>query len=727
MKTFARGVPLAILATALSFAAAHAASILPTVLPTPVTRMDVVRDTLFGTVIADPYRWLEEQKAPATRAWLEEQAKYFASVMKAAPYRDRIEARLDSLLRVDETTLPTERNGRQFFLKRGADQDVRSLVMRANATGKETVLIDGKQFSPDGSRSMRILDVSNDGAVLALGLQNGGEDEVEVDFLDVATRKFRAQVLPRARYSGVRFSGDGKQLFYGRYTRTEGPRIFRHVMSTAAGASGKAGSNEMIFGADLGPALFASVQTSDDGNWLLISVSHGSAGDQVDLYLKNLKTNAPIRPLVNDLAARFDARFGKDTLFVRTNWQAPKLRILAVDLAHPERDRWREVLKEGANVIDSWTLAGGRLYVSYIVDVTAQVYALTTEGRVLGAVPVGESGAVRELSGRWSQPSAYLRYESYIVPPRILQIAAATNDVKTWWQSSVPFRTADYEVQQRWFTSKDGTKVPMFVCARRGLVRDGTAPDYLSGFGGLSVYETPAFSARAALWMENGGVWAVPALRGGSEYGEGWHRAGMLANKQHTFDDFIGAAEALIAGRWTSKEKLAIEGGSNGGLLVGAAFTQRPDLFRAVVCRVPLLDMVRYHRFLVARFWVPEYGSSEDSTQFRWLYGYSPYHHVKIGTEYPAILFMSGDSDTRVDPSHARKMTALVQAANGGDRPIVLHYDAGSGHSGGRPVSKTIDDEADIAQFLFWQLGVTPREGAPPPLPPERHTGDTQP
>lgn len=722
MKNFPRRLVLALVALALGGPLARAAAPTAAPLAPPATRMEIVRDTLFGTVIADPYRWLEDQKAPATRAWLDEQAKYFDAVMKAAPYRDRIEARLDSLLQVDEATLPTERNGRQFFLKRGAKEDVRSLVMRVNATGKETVLIEGKQFSPDGRRSMRLLDVSSDGAVLAIGLQNGGEDEVEIDFLDVATKKFRPQVLPRARYSGVRFSADGRQLFYGRYTRTEGPRVFRHVMNSAADR------DEMIFGAGLGPEMFASVQTSDDGNWMLLSVSHGAGGDQTDLYLKNLKTNGPIQPLVTDLVARFDARFGgRDTLFVRTNWQAPNMRLLAIDLTHPQRDHWREVVREGEHPIDSWTAAGGRLLVSYIVNVTAQVYLLTADGHVLGAVPVGENGAVHELSGRWNQPNAYLRFESYVVPPRILQVAAAKNDVKTWWSSSAPFRSSDYEVQQRWYASKDGTRIPMFVCARRGLVHDGTAPAYLTGYGGFSVNETPAFTARAALWMENGGVWAVPALRGGAEFGEGWHRAGMLGNKQHTFHDFIGAAEALIAQKWTSKDKLAIGGRSNGGLLVGAAFTQRPDLFRAVWCGFPLLDMVRYHRFLVARFWVPEYGSSEDSTQFGWLHAYSPYHHVKIGTEYPAILFQSGDSDTRVDPSHARKMTALVQAANGGDRPVVLDYDSGSGHSAGRPVSKTVDDEADILQFLFWQLGVTPREGSPPPLPPERQARDTQP
>jgi len=721
MKTVHR-YTLALVAVTCAAHVARAAAPTAVTLPPPTTKMEVVRDTLFGHVIADPYRWLEDQKSPATRAWLDRQSEYFHAVMKDAPGRDAIRARLDSLLRVDETSIPTERAGRLFFLKRGANEDVRSLVVRTVATGKEQVLVDGKKFSPDGARSLRILDVSNDGSTIALGFQNGGEDEVEVDFLDVASKTLRPQTLPRARYSTVHFGGDGKQLYYGRWAPKEGPRIFRHAMGTTAD------HDVLLFGSQLAPALFAGLQISDDGAWMLISVTHGSAGDQVELYAKNLRTDGPITPIVNDVAARFDARFGPPgTIFVRTNWQAPNQKIVAIDLAHPARDQWREVLKEGSNPIDSWAVAGGRLFVTYIVNVTAQVYLVAPDGHVLGPVPVGENGAVREISGRWSQPNAYLRFESYVVPPRILQIAAATNAAKVWWQSSAPFRTADYDVQQRWYHSKDGTRIPMFVCARRGLVRDGTAPAYLTGYGGFSVNETPSFSARAALWMENGGVWAVPALRCGSEFGEAWHKAGMLGKKQNVFDDFIAAGEALIAEHWTSKEKLAIAGGSNGGLLVGAAFTQRPDLFRAVVCSVPLLDMIRYHRFLVARFWVPEYGSSEDSTQFTWLSSYSPYQRVKICTRYPAILFTSGDSDTRVDPSHARKMTALVQSANGGDHPILLRYDSGSGHSGGKPVSQTIEDEADVAQFLFWQLGVTPRVGAPPPLPPERVTGDRQP
>jgi prolyl oligopeptidase len=297
-------------------------------------------------------------------------------------------------------------------------------------------------------------------------------------------------------------------------------------------------------------------------------------------------------------------------------------------------------------------------------------------------------------------------------------VDARANSTAVWWAAPVPFRSEDYAVDQAWFVAGDGTRVPMFLSHRRDMARDGKRPVYLTGYGGFGVSRTPHFSAEAALWMENGGVWVEPSLRGGGEFGEAWHKAGMLDRKQNVFDDFEGAAEWLIRNRFTSSEHLAIAGGSNGGLLVGAALTQRPDLFRAVVCSVPLLDMLRYHRFLVARFWVPEYGSSEDSAQFRALFGYSPYQAVRIGESYPAVMFVSGDSDTRVDPLHARKMTALLQSANGSDRPVVLDYDTRSGHSGGKPMSQQIEDNATHMQFLFWQLGMTPLEGAPPPLPP---------
>jgi len=688
--------------------------------PPPPTEMRVARDTLHGTVVLDPYRWLEDAQAPKTRAWLERQEAYRSEVMAGVPGRERIHSRLAQLRRTDDATVPVARGGRLFFLERAADQELSVLVMRQGERGRDVVLFDPHTLSSDRHAAVRILDVSADGRMLAMGTQRGGEDEVTVSFLDVVTRRFHADVLPRARYLSVRFTADAKAVYYSRFG-PEGPRVLRHAL----GADPRRDAE--IFGAGLGRDRLVSLEVSERGDWMLVTVRHGSAGDQVELHVKDLRRDAPVRALVTGERARFDGKFAGDTLYVRTNWRAPRQRIMAVDLANPEIENWREVVREGKHPIDGWTLAGGRLLINYAVNVISQVYMVAADGRVLGPVPTGDVGAVRGLSGRWNEPHAYLTYESYHQPPRILRVAAETNDVTTWWSSNAPFRGQDYQVQQAWFASRDGKRVPMFIAHRRGFVPNGTAPAYLTGYGGFAQNRTPRWSPLAALWMENGGVWVEPALRGGGEFGEEWHRDGMLEKKQNTFDDFLAAAEWLVSHRFTSRERLAIAGGSNGGLLVGAALTQRPDLFRAVVCSVPLLDMLRYHRLQVAPFWVSEYGSSEDSAQFRALHAYSPYHRVRIGESYPAVLLVTGDSDTRVDPMHARKMTAMLQSATASDRPVLLRYDARTGHSGGKPRSRQIDDDTETLQFLFWQLGIEPREGEPPPLPPERPSGDRQP
>ncbi len=684
----------------------------------PATPMRVVRDTLHGTVVSDPFRWLEDARSPETRAWLAEQEAYRRAVMAHAPGRERLLARLEQLHRTDDATTPVARAGRLFYLRRAADRELPVLVMRTGE--REQVLYDPHALRSDRHVAIRVLDVSDDARLVALGVQEAGADEVTVRFLETATRRLRPEALPRARYGSVQFTGDGRSVYYARF-EADGPRLRRH------GLGSDPARDPLVYGEGLGPDRILSLSVSDDGAWMLITVRHGSAGDRTELHVKDLRRDGPVRTVVDDVPARFDGRLASDTLYVRTNWEAPRQRILAVDLRDPARDKWREVLREGQYVIDGWTLAGGRLLVNYAVNVSSQVYLLDREGRVLGPVPVGETGAVRGLSGRWSDPDAYLTFESYDTPPRILKVAAATNHVTTWWTSNAPFRSEDYVVEQAWVASRDGTRIPMFLAHRKGLARDGKAPVYLTGYGGFALNRTPRFSALAAAWMENGGIWAEPALRGGAEFGEEWHRDGMLDRKQNTFDDFIAAAEWLVRMRFTSRDRLAIGGGSNGGLLVGAALTQRPDLFRAVVCSVPLLDMLRYHRFQVARFWVSEYGSSEDPAQFRTLHAYSPYHRVKIGTDYPAVLLASGDSDTRVDPLHARKMAALLQSATGSDRPVLLRYDERSGHSGGKPRSRQVEDDTDTLLFLCWQLGIEPREGAPPPLPPERPSGDRQP
>jgi len=392
---------------------------------------------------------------------------------------------------------------------------------------------------------------------------------------------------------------------------------------------------------------------------------------------------------------------------VRTNWKAPKWRIMEVDLKNPSIDKWREAVPEGKNALEGFSLVGGKLALRTSVDVVPHLRLVDLNGKLLREVPVPTLGSISGLTGHWDSNEAFFSFNSYHMPSTIYRYDVATGKQSIWFASKVPIESAKYEVKQVWYTSKDGTKIPMFLAHAKGLKLDGSNPVFLTGYGGFNVSETPGFSPFSAAWMANGGVYAVANLRGGGEFGEAWHHAGMLDRKQNVFDDFIAAAEWLIHDKYTTPARLAISGGSNGGLLVGAALTQRPDLFGAVICSYPLLDMVRYQNFLVAKYWVPEYGSSDNAEQFKYIYAYSPYHHVKTGTQYPSVLFISGDSDTRVAPLHARKMTALMQAATAGsNRPIMLHYDTAAGHSGGAPASKQIDNMVDELSYLLWQLGV---------------------
>jgi prolyl oligopeptidase len=462
----------------------------------------------------------------------------------------------------------------------------------------------------------------------------------------------------------------------------------------------------LVFGSNYGPDKIIYPVISEGGRYLLIHVLYGSAADKTEIYFQDLAAKGPLRPVVNDLDARFMAEIGGDTLFLHTNWNAPKGRILAVDLKNPSRNQWREIVPEGSAVIDSVTAAAQRLFVNYTENASSHVRVFDASGRYLRDLKLPTLGSVTGFSGRWTSKEAFFGFTSFATPRTVFRYEPISNRQEVWGREQVPIHSEQFRVRQVWFESKDGTRVPMFLVHLKGLRLDGSVPTLLTGYGGFNLSNTPYFSTTAALWAENGGVFALANLRGGGEFGEQWHEAGMLAKKQNVFDDFIAAAEWLIKERYTNPSRLAIEGTSNGGLLVGAALTQRPDLFGAAACGYPLLDMLRYQKFLVAKYWVSEYGSSDNPEQFRYLYAYSPYHHVRPGTKYPAVLFFSGDSDTRVAPLHARKMTALLQSATASGRPILLRYDTEAGHSRALPVSKQIDESADVLGFLFWQLGV---------------------
>jgi prolyl oligopeptidase len=706
-----------------------AATMLP---PKPgQARQDNVVEMLHGVEIADPYRWLEDQDSPPTRAWIEEQDAYTRALLAQMPHREQIARRLTELSRIDSTGIPTVRNGVYFFSRRRVEDELPIVYRRVGLDGADEVLLDPHTLSEDRSVSISLLDISQDGSLLAYGIRQGGEDEIEIHFMDVATRADLPDVLPRDRYMNVALTPDKRALYYANET-DNGPRAYRHLLNYPAGENGQTtgeqkateGAEDIeIFGQGYEKGKFLTVNVSENGRYLLFTVYYGSAATKTDLYVQRLDlpadAPAPIVPLITTIAARFGGDVGGDRLYLQTNWDAPNERVLAVDLdqldlTHPNAaplspDRFHEIIPTRDNaVLEGFSLAGHHLVANYLEDVRSRVQVFDASGAYIRDIELPTLGSASGLYGQWDRPETFYTFTSFAYPAVIFRYDVQTGASGEWARMDVPIDPARFEVRQVFYTSKDGTRIPMFLLHLKELPLDGARPTLLYGYGGFTASLTPFFSSFATLWAEHGGVYAVANLRGGGEYGEEWHRAGMLANKQNTFDDFIAAAEYLTTEKYTNPDKLAIMGGSNGGLLVGAALTQRPEMFRAVICAVPLLDMVRYHQFLVARYWVPEYGSSEDPEQFETLYAYSPYHRVVQGTHYPAVLFVTGDADTRVAPLHARKMAALLQSATGSEHPILLHYDTKSGHMGTRPVGKVIEDTTDQLCFLFSQLEVKP-------------------
>jgi len=447
------------------------------------------------------------------------------------------------------------------------------------------------------------------------------------------------------------------------------------------------------------------VGLSPDGRWLVIGVAR--TFDQTDLYLQDLVAGTPPVPVAKDLPATFDGEVVRGRLYLRTNLDAPTYRLYLVEPERPAREGWREIVPPRTDaVLDGFRIAGSTLALSYLERAASRLRLADLEGNGVREVALPTIGSLFGLSGEWDGEELFYGFTSYTVPPTVYRLELPAGTSELWRRVDADLDPSRYEVRQVGYPSRDGTEVTMFVVHRSGLPRDGANPVYLSGYGGFNISMTPAFSRSLLLWLERGGVVAIPNIRGGGEYGEAWHQGGMLGHKQNSFDDFIAAAEWLIRERYTKPERLAAAGGSNGGLLMGAVLTQRPELFGAVVIQVPLLDMLRYHRFLIARLWIPEYGSAEDPEQFRWLRAYSPYHHVRDGVRYPAVLLATAESDTRVDPMHARKMAARLQAATSSDRPVLLRLEARAGHGAGKPLNKVLDELTDTWTFVFWQLGV---------------------
>ena len=666
----------------------------------PAARIEDVTETIQGTVVRDPYRWLEEQDSAETRAWIEAENACTQAALGKLAGQEAIAKRLGELIKVDTIGLPIERGGRYFYAKRAANQDLFVLYMRRGAKGAEEVLVDPAKLSADHSSSVNFEGVSEDGKLVAYGVRKGGEDEVSLHFLDTDTGNERKDVLPRARYiSSPTFRKDKSGFYYSKQVE-EGPRAYFHAMGTDSKNDTK------IFGDGYTPDKIVAVDVSEDERYLLFQVFYGSACDRSEVYFQDLKIGGPITPVVNTLDGCFQGAIAGDTLYLQTNWKAPKWRMVAVPLRTPSQEHWKEIIPEGESRMEVFRLADGKIVAQYSHNAASELKIFQADGTPAGGIALPQLGTVAGIVGRWKTNEAFFSFQSFAIPATVYRYDLSARALETWAKPAVPIDASAFELKQVWYESKDKTRVPMFLFYKKGLQLDGTNPALMTAYGGFDVSETPMFRDDAVLWVEHGGVFALPSLRGGGEFGEEWHRAGMLEKKQNVFDDFYAAAEWLIANHYTRADKLAITGRSNGGLLMGAAMTQRPELFGAILCGYPLLDMVRYQNFFVAKYWVPEYGTAEEASQFPALYAYSPYHHVVAGTKYPAVLFLTGDSDTRVAPLHARKMAAAVQAAQGGEKPILLLYDTKLGHSEGRPVSKIIEEDTQVLGFLMWQVGV---------------------
>lgn len=674
----------------------------------PPTRTQPVTDTYVTTPVTDPYRWLEDPASPETRAFITAQNAYTQQYLSQLTSLEATRKQLSSLLRVDSYSTPIRRGDRIFFARRMASENQASIYLRNGLHGDDVRLIDASTLSSDQNTSVNILDITDDGSLLTYGLRIGGADELEVHFLnlgpDPGTRKPLEDVLPSARYYGVHPTPDRTGAFYSRFFPHEGTRIFLHTFGSPASA------DKMIFGREykgepLGEIDSIGIRVTDNGHFLVLTISRGVPPTRQDILLKDLRTpDAPFLPLVYGINSRFDELNNGDTFYVHTDLNAPNGRILK---AQPgvSPDRWHVVIPETKDAIESANIVGGFLSLLRLHDVKSDLSLYTLEGKPAGNIAFPGIGAASNLSGRPTDKDGFYTFQSITTPPTIFHYDTVTGKSDVFASTTVPFNSADYEITQVFFPSKDGTRIPMFIAGKKGLKRDGTARLLMTGYGGFDLSETPTWNPEYAWWLQQGGFFALPNLRGGNEYGETWHKAAMFEHKQNVFDDWFAAAEYLIRNKYTSPEHFAIRGRSNGGLLMGASITQRPDLFGAIWCGYPLLDMLRYQRFLMGRTWTTEYGSAENPAQFPYIFKYSPYQNVHPGTPYPAILFFTGDGDTRVDPMNARKMTPLMQTASSSGRPILLHYSLKGGHSAGISQTQLIEDYADEMAFLWNETG----------------------
>ena len=675
-------------------------------------RRDDVVDVLHGHRIADPYRWLEDSSSKATQVWTHQQHTRTHKLLGAIPGRDRIEAELTDLLQVGAVSDARQVQGRYFYMRRAGGQDQPALHVRSGIDGEAKVLIDPSEIGRDGLTSLDWWHVSPDGSHIAYGLSEGGDEWAVLHVIEVDSGRRMGEAIPHTRASSVAWLPDNGGFYYTRHpipgtVSVEDESYFRRVYFHEMGSDHR--HDALVMGETLRKEDLPLVMLDASGRWLAVTVREGWTRSWIHV-LDRHRPEEGFRDITPGGVALHEViGIDQGALYNLTTWQAPRYQVMRYRLE--DGKGWEGVVAEREDrVIEHATLTRESVITGELENAIGKLRQYGRDGQLKTTMALPGIGMLVDVQGTPDSDVVVAVYESFVQPPSALVYQGALEPPRDLSPIPLPdgFEPGACEIRQLWYPSKDGEPISMFVVHRKGLELDGSHPVYLTGYGGFNVTRGSEYQPSLPFWLGRGGVYALPNVRGGAEYGSAWHEAGMLANKQNTFNDFIAAAEYLIAERYTSPERLSIAGGSNGGLLVGAAITQRPELFRAAISMVPLLDMLRYHLFRIGRLWIPEYGSPEDAEQFGWLHAYSPYHAVREGVAYPAVLLTLGENDSRVDPMHARKMAAALQhsTTSGKNRPILLRAQEHAGHGKGKPLWMRVQETADLWVFLCWQLGV---------------------
>ena len=688
-------------------ATAQSGSLQQTSIDYPSTQKGTQVDDYFGTKVNDPYRWLEDDRSEETANWVKKQNETTYSYLEKIPYRNAIKERLEKLWNYEKISAPFVEGDFTYFYKNDGLQN-QSVLWRKNKLGKEEVFLDPNTFSKDGSTSLGGVDFSKDGSLVAYSISEGGSDWRKVIVMDAITKKIIGDTIVDVKFSGISwYKNEG--FYYSSYDKPKGSelsaktdqhKLYYHKLGTAQK------EDKVVFGLNE-KRRYVGGGVTEDEKYLFISAANSTTGNE--LYYKDLSN--PNSPIVN-LIANFDNNHTVidnigSTFIMETNYKAPNNRVVSFDLTNKDPQNWKDFIAETENVLNAST-GGGYVFANYMKDAISYVIQYDMTGKIVREIRLPGVGTAGGFGGKKKEEVLYYSFTNYITPGATYSFNAKTGTSSLYRKPDVDFNSENYESKQVFYTSKDGTKIPMIITHKKGLKLDGKNPTILYGYGGFNISLTPAFSVTNAVWLENNGIYAVANLRGGGEYGKKWHDAGTKMNKQNVFDDFIAAAEYLIKEKYTSSSFLAVRGGSNGGLLVGAVMTQRPDLMKVALPAVGVLDMLRYHKFTAGAGWAYDYGTAEDSIEmFNYLKKYSPVHNVKSGVQYPATLVTTGDHDDRVVPAHSFKFAAELQDKQTGTNPTLIRIDVNAGHGAGKSLSSTIQETADIQAFTLYNMGIT--------------------